>query len=71
MTFVDAATNSVKHVTCVGSPHEAFFSPNGREVWVTVRGEDYISALDAKTFMEKTRIITPSGPGHADLLTQP
>ena len=64
VTFIDTATNAVKHVTYVGrAPHEAFFTPNGREVWVTVRGENYISVLDAKTFMEKTRIITPSGPG--------
>jgi DNA-binding beta-propeller fold protein YncE len=64
VTFIDTATNAVKHVTCVGrAPHEAFFTPNGREVWVTVRGENYISVLDARTFMEKTRIITPAGPG--------
>jgi YVTN family beta-propeller protein len=64
VTFIDTATNAVKHVTYVGrSPHEAFFTPDGREVWVTVRGENYISVLDAKTFMQKTRIITPSGPG--------
>ena len=64
VTFIDTATNAVKHVTYIGrSPHEAFFTPDEREVWVTVRGENYISVLDAKTFMEKTRIITPSGPG--------
>ncbi len=64
VTFIDTATNSVKHVTYVGrSPHEAFFTPDGREVWVTVRGENYISVLDAKSFSEKTRIITPNGPG--------
>jgi YVTN family beta-propeller protein len=64
VTFIDTATNSVKHVTYVGrSPHEAFFAPDGREVWVTVRGENYISVIDGKTFAEKTRIITPSGPG--------
>src|SRR5256886_2182875 len=64
VTFIDTATNAVKHVTYVGrSPHEAFFTPDGREVWVTVRGENYISVLDAKSFMEKTHIITPSGPG--------
>jgi len=64
VSFIDTATNAVKHVTYVGrSPHEAFFTPDGREVWVTVRGENYISVLDARTFMEKTRIITPSGPG--------
>jgi YVTN family beta-propeller protein len=64
VTFIDTATNAVKHVTYVGrSPHEAFFTPDGREVWVTVRGENYISVIDSKTFTEKTRIITPSGPG--------
>lgn len=64
VTFIDTATNGVKHVTYIGrSPHEAFFTPDGREVWVTVRGENYISVLDARTFVEKTRIITPGGPG--------
>ena len=64
VTFIDTATNEVKHVTYVGrSPHEAFFTPDGREVWVTVRGENYISVIDATTFLEKTRIVTPSGPG--------
>src|SRR6201987_5300393 len=64
VTFIDTATNAVKHVTYIGrSPHEAFFTPDGQEVWVSVRGENYISVLDAKTFIEKTRIITPSGPG--------
>jgi YVTN family beta-propeller protein len=64
VTFIDTATNAVKHTTYIGrSPHEAFFTPDGREVWVTVRGENYISVIDGKTFAEKTRIITPSGPG--------
>src|SRR6202167_1093926 len=60
VTFIDTATNTVKHVTYVGrSPHEAFFTPDGNEVWVTVRGEDYVSVLDAHTFQEKTRIKVP------------
>lgn len=64
VTFIDTATNAVKHVTYVGrSPHEAFFTPDGREVWVTVRGEDYIAVLDATTYEEKTRIKVPAGPG--------
>lgn len=64
VTFVDTATNTVKHVTYVGrSPHEAFFTPDGREIWVTVRGENYIAVLDAQSFAEKTRIVTPNGPG--------
>jgi YVTN family beta-propeller protein len=64
VTFIDTATNAVRHVTYVGrSPHKAFFTPDGREVWVTVRGENYVSVIDGKTFTEKTRIITPGGPG--------
>src|SRR5215470_14279026 len=43
VTFIDTATNAIKHTTYVGrSPHEAFFTPDAREVWVTVRGENYI-----------------------------
>lgn len=64
VTFVDTATNAVKHTTYIGrSPHEAFFTPDGKEVWVTVRGENYISVIDPHSFEEKSRITTPSGPG--------
>jgi YVTN family beta-propeller protein len=64
VTFIDTATNGVKHTTYVGrSPHEAFFTPNGKEIWVTVRGENYVSVLDAATFEETARITTPAGPG--------
>ncbi len=64
VTFIDTATNAVKHTTYVGrSPHEAFYTPDGKEVWVTVRGENYIDVLDARTFEEKQRIVTPGGPG--------
>jgi YVTN family beta-propeller protein len=64
VTFIDTATNAVKGTTYVGrSPHEAFYTPNGKEVWVTVRGEDYVSVLDASTMQETGRIKTPSGPG--------
>ena len=64
VTFIDTATNSVKHTTYVGrSPHEVFYTPDGSEAWVTVRGEDYVAVLDSKTFEEKTRIKLPNGPG--------
>src|SRR6478735_2133047 len=57
VTFIDTATNAVKHTTYVGrSPHEAFYTPDGQEVWVTVRGENYISVIDAKNLKEKARI---------------
>lgn len=62
--FIDAPTNAVKHTTYVGrAPHEAFFTPDGKEVWVMVRDENYVDVLDATTLEEKTRIMTPDGPG--------
>jgi YVTN family beta-propeller protein len=64
VTFIDTATNSTKHVTYLGrAPHEAFFTPDGNEVWVTVRGEDYVAVLDGHSFEEKLRIAVPAGPG--------
>ena len=62
--FIDTATNSGKHVTYVGrSPHEAFYTMDGREVWVVVRGENYVSVLDGTSYEEKARIAVPNGPG--------
>src|SRR5258705_3727980 len=64
VTFIDTATNAVKHTTYVGrSPHEAFFTPDGKEVWVSVRGENYVAVLDGRSFEEKSRIKVPAGPG--------
>src|SRR5919201_3285733 len=64
VTFIDTATNAVKHTTYVGrSPHEAFFTPDGSEVWVTVRGENYVDVLDGTSYAEKMRIQVPNGPG--------
>jgi YVTN family beta-propeller protein len=58
VAFIDTATNAVKHITYVGrSPHEAFFTPDGREVWVTVRGESYVAVLDGRT---RRRCASPS-----------
>src|SRR5215813_10873655 len=40
VTFIDTETNFIEHTTYVGrAPHEAFFTPDGKQVWVTVRGE--------------------------------
>ena len=39
VSFIDTETNAVKHTAYVGrSPHEAFFRPDGKEVWVSIRG---------------------------------
>lgn len=63
VTFIDTATNSVKHTTYVGrAPHEAFWTPDGKEVWVTVRGENYVDVLDGHSYEEERRIVTPPVP---------
>ncbi|HKU96797.1 MAG TPA: hypothetical protein VJR58_16055 [Vineibacter sp.] len=62
--FIDTATNTVKGIAYVGrNPHEGFFTPDGKEAWIVVRGEDYLAVIDPVTFKEKTRIKTTSGPG--------
>src|SRR5438309_889083 len=57
VTLIDTATNKVKGTVYLGrSPHEPFFTPNGRELWVTVRGEDYVSLIDPNQMKEIRRI---------------
>jgi YVTN family beta-propeller protein len=64
VTFLDTATNDIKHITYVGrAPHEPFFTPDGSELWVTIRGEDYVSVIDSTTYQEKERIQVGNGPG--------
>ena len=64
VTLIDTATNQVNGTIYVGrSPHEAFFTPNGRELWVTVRGEDYVSVIDPMKMTEIRRIHLANGPG--------
>src|SRR5215475_906373 len=64
VTLIDTATNKVKGVVYVGrSPHEAFFTLDGRELWVTVRGENYVSVIDPVQMKETRRIELANGPG--------
>lgn len=64
VTLIDTATNTVNGVVYVGrSPHEAFFTPSGSELWVTVRGESYISVIDLGQMKEVRRIAVANGPG--------
>src|SRR6267143_1790279 len=48
VTFIDTAINAVKHVTYVGrSPHEAFFTTDGSEVWFTLKDIGKAQVFDA------------------------
>ena len=64
VTLIDTETNTVKGTIYVGrSPHEAFFRPGGHELWVAVRGENYVSIVDPVRLREARRIVTANGPG--------
>src|SRR5665811_590423 len=57
VTLIDTEMNTVKGKIYVGrSPHEAFFRPDGRELWVTVRGENYVSVIDPVRQKEVRRV---------------
>jgi YVTN family beta-propeller protein len=64
VTLIDTATNKVRGTVYVGrSPHEAFFTLEGRELWVTVRGENYVSVIDPLAMKEIRHIEMANGPG--------
>jgi YVTN family beta-propeller protein len=64
VALIETATNKVKKIIYVGrSPHEAFYTPDDRELWVSVRGEDYISVIDPVQMIEIRRIHVANGPG--------
>jgi YVTN family beta-propeller protein len=64
VNFVDLTTNKIKGKVYVGrNPHEGFFSTDGKQFWLTVRGEDYVSVIDVATLKEVRQIHTAKGPG--------
>jgi DNA-binding beta-propeller fold protein YncE len=59
---VDTASATVRGYATVGrEPHVATFTPDGREAWVTVRGEAYLAIVDPQTLEVTARV--PSMPG--------
>jgi hypothetical protein len=45
------------------SPHEGFFTPNGRELCVAARGEGDVSVIDPALMREVRQVKTANGPG--------
>jgi len=71
VNFIDTATNSVKHVTYVGrSPHEAFYTMDGHEVWVVVRGEKLRIRARWHDLRGEDADHRPQWSGHDDLLAR-
>jgi YVTN family beta-propeller protein len=60
---INAADNSVRDTFYLGRAlHEGFISPDGAELWVAVRGQDYVSVVDLADGRETHRIRTAPGP---------
>lgn len=64
VTLISTETNQVLKTIYVGrSPHEPTFTPDGRQIWVSVRGEAYISVIDVAKMQEVKRVPVADGPG--------
>src|SRR5262249_22156335 len=60
---IDTATNKVVHTIHLGrAPHEGFFSPDGKELWVAERGQDTIAIIDWRGDKVLDRIVSEDGP---------
>jgi YVTN family beta-propeller protein len=61
--LIRTADNKVIHTTYLGrAPHEGFVSPDGRTIWVAVRGQNYVSVVSTQTGQQIARITTADGP---------
>ena len=62
VSIIATATNTVKGTVYLRrAPHEAFFSPDGKELWVAVRGEDHVAIIEVATMKETMRVPTSDG----------
>jgi YVTN family beta-propeller protein len=60
---IDTASNKVVHTIYLGrAPHEGFFSPDGNQLWVAVRGQHYVAVVDWRKDQVVDRIPTEDGP---------
>jgi YVTN family beta-propeller protein len=64
LTLVSTETNEVIKTIYVGrSPHEPTFTPDGKQIWISVRGEAYVSVIDVNKMAEVKRVPVADGPG--------
>ncbi|PRY34975.1 YVTN family beta-propeller protein [Spirosoma oryzae] len=64
VTLISTQDNRILKTIYVGrAPHEATFTPDGNQIWVSVRGEAYLSVIDATQLKEIGRIAVSDGPG--------
>ena len=64
VTLIATENNQVLKTIYVGrSPHEPTFTPDNKQIWVSVRGESYVSVIDVAKMQEVKRIPVADGPG--------
>ena len=64
VTFISTENNQVIKSIYVGrSPHEPTFTPDSKQLWVSVRGEAYISVIDVDKMEEIKQVPVADGPG--------
>jgi YVTN family beta-propeller protein len=64
LTLVSTETNEVIKTIYVGrSPHEPTFTPDGKQIWISVRGEAYVSVIDVAKLAEVKQVPVADGPG--------
>lgn len=64
VTLVSTPDNKILSTIYIGrAPHEPTFTPDGSQVWVTVRGEAYLSVIDIATMKEIKQVPVSDGPG--------
>jgi YVTN family beta-propeller protein len=61
--LIRTQNNKLASTTYLGrSPHEGFVSPDGKTLWVAVRGQRYVAVLSTQTGREVGQIATADGP---------
>lgn len=64
VTLIATENNHILKTIYVGrSPHEPTFTPDSKQLWVSVRGEAYISVIDVNKMEEIKRVNVADGPG--------
>lgn len=64
VTLISTENNQILKTIYVGrSPHEPTFTPDDKQVWVSVRGEAYVSVIDIDLMKEIKQIPVADGPG--------
>ncbi|MEO5998905.1 MAG: beta-propeller fold lactonase family protein [Chitinophagaceae bacterium] len=64
LSLISTENNKILKTIYLGrSQHEPTFSPNSKQVWVSVRGEAYVSVVDVDLMKEVKQIPVADGPG--------